>query len=76
MMEIERIRKIIEETSMEEFDNILHDCGIELIKPSIESLYVKCLRKNLADNEYRKKLNIYSVKEEYFEMDVVERGVA
>lgn len=76
MTEIERIKKIIEETPMEEFDNILYDCGIEFIKPSIESLYVKCLRKNLTENEYRKKVYEYTVNDEYFDMDVLEQEVA
>ncbi len=76
MTEIERIKKIINDTSIEEFDDILYDCGIESIKPSIESGYVKCLRRSLAESEYRKEACKYIVKEEYFNIDVFEQEVA
>lgn len=76
MTEIERIKKKIEETSMEEFEKILYDCGIEMIKPSIDSSYVKCMKRNLTENEYKKKIHIHEVKEEYFDVDVLEQEVA
>lgn len=33
----------IDALSAEEFDKVLYDCGIESIKPSVESEYVECL---------------------------------
>lgn len=76
MTEIERIKKMIEEMSMEEFEKILCDCGIESVKPSIESIYVKCLKVHLERNDYKKYTNTHNVKKEYYEMDVQEPEVA
>ena len=42
--EFQKIKQHIDVLSQEEFDNILFDCGIETIKPSIESDYVKALK--------------------------------
>ena len=52
------------------------DCGIESIKPSIESEYVKCLKNVLADGDYRKVITKYDVKEEYFNVEMLEQEVA
>lgn len=76
MTEIEKIKKTIEEMSMEEFEKIMYDCGIESIKPSIDSSYVRCMKRNLAEKEYRKSISIHTVKEEYFDVDVLEQEVA
>lgn len=76
MTEIERIKKSINELSIEELDEILYDCGIELIKPSIESLYVRCMKNAFVDSEYKKEVCKYDVKNEYFDMDVLGQEVA
>lgn len=70
-----RIKESIENMTIEEFDEILYDCGIESIKPSIKSEYVKCLNV-LADIEYRKNVPQYSLKDEYFEVESVRQEVA
>ncbi len=59
--------------SIEEFDNVLYNCGVELIKPSVESSYVKCLKKNITDVEYRKTVFRYDIKAELFDRDVSEQ---
>lgn len=70
-----RIKESIENLTIEELDKILHDCGIESIKPSIKCEYVKCLNV-LADIEYRKNIPQYSVGDEYFEVETVRQEVA
>ena len=42
--EIENIKERIDNYSVEEFDKVLFECGIERIKPSIESDYVQALK--------------------------------
>jgi len=74
--EVNEIKKGINELSIEEFERILYDCGIESIKPSIESEYVKCLKNVLAEGDYRKLITKYDVKEEYFNVDMFEQEVA
>ena len=76
MREIERIKKNIKELSVEVLDQILYECGIEIIRPSINSSYIKCLRSNLLSKQYRKEVYKYGIKEEYFDMDTVEQGAA
>lgn len=49
---ISNYKKIVNEMSMDEFEDVLHDCGIESMKPSIESSYVKCLKRNISEREY------------------------
>lgn len=44
--EIERIKEKINSYSTEEFDKVLFECGIESIKPSIESDYVQAVIAN------------------------------
>ena len=66
MTEIERIKKIINDMSMEEFDDVLYNCGIESIKPSIESGYVKSLKTSLNECEYRKEVRKYVVKDDMY----------
>lgn len=73
--ESKRIRESIEKLTVEEFDKILQDCGIESIGPSIKSEYVKCLNV-LADTEYRKNVPQYSVGDEYFEVEAGRQEVA
>lgn len=73
MTEIEKIKKRIDDMSIEEFDNVLYNCGVESIKPSIESSYVKCLKKNITDVEYRKTVFRYDIKAELFDRDVSEQ---
>lgn len=70
-----RIKECIENLSIEEFDKILHDCGIESIKPSIKSGYVKCLNV-LADIDYRKDVPQYALEDEYFEVETLRQEVA
>ena len=73
--ESKKIKKNIDKLSLEEFDKILYDCGIESIKPSIKSEYVTCLNA-LTTTDYRKSIPEYSLKEEYFEVDQFEQEVA
>ena len=75
MMESMRIREKIGSLSVEEFDKILYDCGIESIKPSIKSEYVKCLN-ILKDVDYRKCVTKYVLQEEYFEIETDRKEVA
>lgn len=76
MMEIERIRKIVNEMSMDEFEDALHDCGIESMKPSIESSYIKCLKRNISEREYRKEVCNYSIQKNYFDVYELDQEVA
>lgn len=39
-----KIKQHIDDFTQEEFDKMLFGCGIEIIKPSIESDYVKSLK--------------------------------
>jgi hypothetical protein len=41
--ESKKIKESIDALSVEEFDKVLRDCGIESIKPSVKSEYVECL---------------------------------
>ena len=75
-VELDKIKKNIANMSEEEFDNVLLKCGIEIIKPSIESDYVKCLNKYFNEREYKKQLTNYQINEEYFEIYLLEQEVA
>ena len=70
-----KIKKDIQSLTMEEFDEILCDCGVESIKPSVKSEYVKCLNM-LVDVDYRKKVPQYGIQDEYFEIEKDRREVA
>ena len=48
--EIENIKERIDNYSAEEFDKVLFECGIERIKPSIESDYVQTVNGNKSEN--------------------------
>ena len=76
MMKIEKIRNVLAEMSIEEFESVLYDCGIESIRPSVESGYVRCLRKRLPERDYIKNISQYNIKKEYFEKDLQEPEVA
>ena len=73
--ESKKIKKSIDNLSLEEFDKILYDCGIESIKPSIQSEYITCLNA-LTNNDYRKSVTQYFLQEEYFEVEKLEQEVA
>ena len=45
--ELKKIEDYLSGLSEEELDGVLFDCGIESIKPSIDSDYVKCLHRDL-----------------------------
>ena len=47
--EIEKIKEKINSYSVEEFDKVLFECGIEDIKPSIESDYVQAVKGNQSE---------------------------
>lgn len=70
--ELERIKKHINNLSMEEFEEVLYNCGIERIKPSIESSYVQCMKSDFQGYEYRKAFIQYNMCEEYFEFELLE----
>ena len=74
--EFSKIEKLIDDFSSEEFDNVLLECGIESIKPSIESDYVRCLRRRLTEREYCKEIQKYNVKQEYFSVEIFGQEVA
>ena len=46
IQEIKKIKVTINNFSSEEFDEVLFECGIERIKPSIESDYVNAVSAN------------------------------
>lgn len=75
IIESMKIKKDIQSLTVEEFDNILYDCGIESIKPSIKSEYVRCLNM-LVDVDYRKNVPQYIMQDEYFEIEKDRREVA
>lgn len=41
--EFQRISKVIDEMPMEEFENMLSDCGVGEIRPSEQSDYVRAV---------------------------------
>lgn len=72
--ELEKIREKLNSMSVTEFDEMLENCGIMTIKPSIESDYVKCMRRDFSktDMAYEKgqKYNMSMREELYnFELD-------
>lgn len=73
--------KKLNNMSSTEFDAMLIRCGIERIKPSIESSYVGCLRKTFSekDKEYivnsAFKMDAYDLYND-FELDNIGQGVA
>ena len=73
--ESKKIKRNIDKLSLEEFDKILYDCGIESIKPSIQSEYITCLN-ILTNTDYRKSVTQYFLQEEYFEVEKLEQEVA
>lgn len=73
--ELRKIKESIERLSIEEFEMILFDCGIESIKPSDKSGYVKCLN-ILADTDYRKNITQYFLQDEYFVVEEYRQEVA
>lgn len=75
IIESMKIKKDIQSLTVEEFDKILYDCGIESIKPSIKSEYVRCLNM-LVDVDYRKNVPQYIMQDEYFEIEKDRREVA
>lgn len=74
--ELKKIEDYLSGLSEEELDDVLFDCGIESIKPSIDSDYVKCLHKDLPIMSYRKALCEYNVEDEYFDVEIIKPEVA
>ena len=59
--------------SVTEFDNMLIRCGIERIKPSVDSNYVCCLKKTFSETEFKADVcDMYN----NFELDSIGQGVA
>ena len=72
--EFDKIREKLNAMSASEFDAMMEKCGIMTIKPSIESDYVKCMRRDFSqtDMAYEKgqKYNMSMREELYnFELD-------
>lgn len=81
--ELNKITDYISNLSGKELDKILFDCGIESIRPSIDSDYVVCLKKikylseKDASSGYRKALWVHNnIKEEYFYTKIMKQEVA
>lgn len=73
--------KKLDSMSIAEFDEMLIRCGIERIKPSIESNYVCCLRKTFSEKDKEYILGSLFKMDEYdlyndFELDNIGQGVA
>lgn len=73
--ESKSIKESIDALSVEEFDSVLYDCGIESIKPSIRSQYVKCLNVSVK-SDYQKNIPQYTLREDYYEIRRNENEVA
>ena len=65
--ESKSIKESIDALSVEEFDSVLYDCGIESIKPSVKSQYVKCLNVSVK-SDYQKNIPQYFLQEDYYEI--------
>ncbi len=60
--ELQRINKLIEDMPMQEFENMMFDCGLGEILPSGESEFAKCFKQNFfeANQNYIYKNRIFS----------------
>lgn len=73
-----RMQKLIQNMTIDEFDQMLERNGIDTILPSYESSYVRCMKKKFGEYgwSYNLKSDILTKQERYLNYSLSDQGVA